>query len=656
LSVSKTRMKLSKEIKTQILADKDQLSINQLCKKYNLSRSEVKHIIHAFEKKPPKWFYAVSVLFPVMFLVLLELFLRIINYGYNFDQWVNVGEGKYITNSDIGRKYYTSGAFNPTTSEDEFNIHKTANAFRVFVLGESSAEGFPYSPMGSFPRYIRRRLELVYPNTPIEVINLGMTAINSYTLLDLLPGVLDEKPDLVLVYAGHNEYYGALGVGSVQSFGSSRTLIRLMMRLNDFRITQLVRNSIDWALSLLSSEKSTPSGTLMSRMAKDKYILLNSKVFNAGLQQFKENMTDILKLIHDKGVPVILGRLVSNLKDQKPFISVTTPGYPTADEVYKEAQNELNNKHFTEADSLFKLAKDLDALRFRAPEEMNKIIDDLGLEFHDAVVPIDSIFNSASPDEIVGDNLLVDHLHPNVTGYQLMGKAFYDCMEKEGYLPKTENSKIPYGEQDSLTRANFVFTRLDSIIGNDNITLLKNNWPYVEKSKVMSEFHQGDFVDLLQPKDLTDSIAMYKIEGRISWTDAHLLAASTYLKRDDITNYLKHIRLLLYQYPALKDFHTLITYFYYKQKMDLSDYTSKRVGIIQLNMGDYDDAIKYLTEAYKSTPHDPTILYNLSLAYSKRNDFQRALTIINECLIADSNYPGVKYLRRQILNHLDSMK
>jgi lysophospholipase L1-like esterase len=649
-------MKISKDIKSQVLADKDQLSIHQICRKYNLSRSEVKQIIYAPSKRPPKWFYAVSILLPVVFLVLLELFLRIINYGYNFDQWVSVGEGKYITNSDIGRKYYTSGAFNPTTSEDEFNIHKTANAFRVFVLGESSAEGFPYSPMGSFPRYIRRRLELVYPNTPIEVINLGMTAINSYTLLDLLPGVLDEKPDLILIYAGHNEYYGALGVGSVQSFGSSRTLIKLMMRLNDFRITQLVRNSMAWALSLLSSEKNTPSGTLMSRMAKDKYILLNSKVFNAGLEQFKENMTDILKMIKDKGVPVILGRLVSNVKDQKPFISVTTPGYPTADQAYQEAENESTKNHFSEADSLFKLAKDLDALRFRAPEEMNKIIEDLGLEFHDAVVPIDSIFDAASPDGIVGDNLLVDHLHPNVTGYQLMGKAFYDRMEREGFLPKTGKSRVPYGEQDSLTRANFVFTKLDSIIGNDNITLLKDNWPYVQKNKVMSEFHEEDFVDLLQPKDLTDSIAMYKIEGRISWTDAHLLAAATYLKRDDINNYLKHIDVLLYQYPALKDFHTLLTYFYYRQKMDLSDYTSKRVGLIQLHMGDYDDAIKYLTEAYKSAPHDPTVLYSLSLAYSKKNDFKRALTIIDECLIADPHYPGVKDLKRQILNHPDSMK
>ncbi len=642
-------MKISKDIKNQILADKDRLSIKQISMKYDLPRSDTRKIIRASEEKAPNWFYAVLVLVPIVFLVLLEVILRITNYGYNFNQWVSVGEGKYIINSDIGRKYFTSGNFNPTTSEDEFDIHKKANAFRVFVLGESSAEGFPYSPMGSFARYVRRRLELVYPNTPIEVINLGMTAINSYTLLDLLPGVLDQKPDLILIYTGHNEYYGALGVGSVQSFGSSRTLIKLMLYLNEFRITQLVRNSIHWVSSLFGSKNNAEAGTLMSNMAKDKYILLNSTVFNEGIQQFKDNLTDMLRLIKDKGVPVILGRLVSNSKDQKPFISVSAPGYETVDQVYEEAENELRNKDSTKADSLFKLAKDLDALRFRAPEKMNGIIDDLGMEFHDAVVPIDSIFDSASPDGIVGDNLIVDHLHPNVKGYQLMGKAFYDCMEKEGYLPKTEDPKISFGEQDSVTRANFVFSKLDSIIGNDGITILKNNWPFAKKSKVMSEFQQKDFIALLQPRDLIDSIAMYKTEGRISWNDAHLLAAADYLKRDDIRDYLKHINILLYQYPALKDFNTLITYFYYRNKIDMSDYTSKRVGIIQLYRGKYDDAVKELTEACNSNRKDPTVLYNLSLAYSKMKDFKAALDIINKCLAMNPNYPEANILKGQIL-------
>ena len=469
------------------------------------------------------------VLLPIVFLMLLEIFLRVFSYGYDFTQWVNAGGGKLIINPDIGKKYFTSVDFNPKTTEDVFDQHKKINCFRVFVLGGSSAVGFPYMPMGSFSRYIRRRLELVYPGTHIEVVNISMTGVNSYTLLDLVPGVLKQKPDLILIYAGHNEFYGALGVGSLESFGSSRTLVNLILYLDKFKTTQLVRNSVIWLASLFSSSNSEkPSGTLMSRMAKDKSILLNSKTFDAGVQQFKENLTDILSLIKDKGVPVILGRLVSNLKDQKPFISLDTPGYGTADKAYEDAQTELQNNNISKADSLFRLAKDLDALRFRAPEKINKVIDELGKNFNVPTIPIDSIFDSASPDGIVGDNLIVDHLHPNVKGYQLIGKSFYESMEKLRYLPKNENPAVPYNKQDSLTHADFMFTRLDSVIGNDNIILLKHDWPYVKNPKAESAER------LLQPEDFIDSIAIGYIEKKISWVDAHITAATYFLRKDDI--------------------------------------------------------------------------------------------------------------------------
>jgi lysophospholipase L1-like esterase len=645
-------LKISKDKKAQILMDKETLSVHELSKKYNLSRLEIEDIIKASGKKPPKWFYAVLIAFPFVCVIILEIILRILNYGYNFDQWIDAGEGKYGINQNIGRKYFTSGDFTPATCEDYFDIQKKENSFRVFVLGESSAEGFPYSPMGAFSRYIRKRLELTYPNTPIEVINIGMTGVNSYTLLDLIPGVLEQKPDLILIYTGHNEYYGALGVGSVQSYGSSRFLIRTMLYLNNFKITQLVRNSMNWISSLFVSEvkDSDLSGTVMSKMAKDKYVLLNSDVYNAGIQQFEDNLADILRLIKNKNVPVILGKLASNLKDQKPFISANTPGYKNANQVYTEAWDNLKNNNIEKAKSLFRQAKDLDVLRFRAPEKINEVIDELGKKFNVTTVPIDSIFDSASPQGIVGDNLIVDHLHPNVKGYQLIGKAFYDSMEKLGYLPKNEKAKVSFIKQDSLTCANFVFSRLDSVIGNDNIIVLKKNWPYVNKSLVMSKFQPQDFADLFQPKNLIDSIAMYKIEG-MSWVDAHLLAAKSYLRKDDINNYMKHMNLLLYQYPVLKDFNTLITYFYNKNQLDLSDYSAKRVGLIALYREKYDDAIKYLTKSYTLNPKDELTLYSLSLAYFKKRDFNAALEVINKCLAINSNYPDANKLKQQILHH-----
>ena len=183
-----------------------------------------------------------------------------------------------MINTDIGKRYFNNMNFLPQTSDDTFDKQKKSNAFRVFVLGGSSAAGFPFMPMGSFSRYVKRRLELVYPGSTIEVINIAMTAVNTYTILDLLPGVLDQSPDLILLYSGHNEFYGALGVGSIESLGSSRLIKKLILYLNNYKTTQLIRNLIKWGSSLFSKKINVEkSGTLMSNMAKDKSISLNSE-------------------------------------------------------------------------------------------------------------------------------------------------------------------------------------------------------------------------------------------------------------------------------------------------------------------------------------------------------------------------------------------
>ncbi|MGA9295410.1 MAG: tetratricopeptide repeat protein, partial [Ignavibacteriaceae bacterium] len=427
-----------------------------------------------------------------------------------------------------------------------------------------------------------------------------------------------------------------------ESFGSSRSLTRLILYLNKFKTTQLVRNSIHWVSSLFSSEESGKApGTLMSRMAKNQYILLNSDKFNAGIEQFRENLNSILRLIKDKGIPVVIGRLVSNLKDQKPFISVNTPDYETADQVYKKAEIELNENNFNKADSLFRLAKDLDALRFRAPEKMNSVINQLGIEYNAKIVKTDSIFDSNSPEGIVGDNLIVDHLHPNIRGNQLLGKAYYDVMEKSGFLPKYEKPNIPFAIQDSLTRADFMFTQLDSIIGNDIIKMLKSDWPFVKNGK-------QETMDFSDDKNFLDETASEFLKNKISWADAHLKVATEYLRKDDIKNYLKYMDVLIYQYPELKDLRTALKYFYQQRKIDPRDYTIKRLGIISLMNGNYNDAISNLTECYKSNPKDAMVLFNLAKAYSETKDFNKSINYIKECLKIKPDYPGANEFKMQI--------
>jgi tetratricopeptide (TPR) repeat protein len=143
-----------------------------------------------------------------------------------------------------------------------------------------------------------------------------------------------------------------------------------------------------------------------------------------------------------------------------------------------------------------------------------------------------------------------------------------------------------------------------------------------------------------------------KIEQKVSWGDAHLIAATYHLRKNEVKEYLKYMNVLIYQYPNLRDLDFTLKYFYEKHKIDLADYTSKRNGLMALYIGNFDNAIRHLTEAYKLNSKDPLVLYNLSLAYSKKKDFKTALTMINECLFAKPNYPEANKLKQQILSAL----
>lgn len=618
------------------------------------------------KKQTPKWFFIVMILIPIIFFVLLELSLRLFNYGKEIPQWVDANRGKYLINPDVAYRYFNQVKNIPTTIEDVFDQQKKKDAFRVFVLGESSAAGYPYMPMGSFSRYIRKRLELNYPNNTIEVVNIGLSAINTYTLLDLLPEVLTQKPDLILIYTGHNEYYGALGVGSMESLGTSRTVVKLILYLNKYKTVQLIRNILSSVFSAFTNETTNDEpGTLMSRMAQDQYINLNSDKYYLGVEQFEDNMRDILQMIQDHNVPVIIGELVSNLKDQKPFVSIPTENYPTANQVFLEANKQFEDGHYKQADSLYRLAKDLDGLRFRASEKVNQIIKKLSNDFNIKYVKTDSVFCAASPNGIVGANLMTDHLHPNIKGYLLIGEAFYDVMIENNFLPKNQKAILPFAVQDSLTRVNFVFSDLDSLMGNSRILLLKNDWPFVDKSKKKSS------EELFQPKNYLDSLSLQVIvNNKLSWANAHLTVAEHYLKKNDIGKFLKHMDILMYQYPIVVEYYDKISliliqkqlydialkYLSARYKIEPSDYSAKWIGNIALFKGDTEEAINYLNKSAQLNAKDAQIFYNLAGAYVKKKDYNSALNNIDRCLSIEPNYTQAINLKKQLMGVLKKIK
>ena len=605
-------------------------------------------------------FYFVMFLIPLLFFVILELTLRAFNYGKEISQWVEIVPGKFILNPDIAYRYFHSTKGIPYSNQNSFDAMKKDNSFRVFILGGSSAAGYPYTPNGDFGKYLQKKLEIIYQEKTIEVINIALTATNSYTIRDLMPGVIEQKPNLVLLYAGHNEYYGALGVGSMESIGRSRKIVRLVLSLEKFKTVTLVRDFLKWISNIFSSSSENNSsdrgGTLMARMAKDKLIAYNSEIFEEGILQFEDNLTDVIQMCKDSNVPIVLGTLASNLKDQKPFVSVSEEGYPTADKIYQEAKLALSRGSYDSALSKFIYAKDLDGLRFRAPQKINEVVTSLGERFDCPIVNVFQYINDLSPNKIVGDNLMTDHLHPTFEGYKLIGELYFKQLERNGLLPKSGKANITDLEINKLLAVQTMISALDSVIAKYRILILQNDWPYTEQKSV------AYMLKLFNRQNFIDSTALLVIDNKSSWEKAHRDVATFYLNNKDYKNFIHEVNVLISQYPFVEEYYSfsieqLLNAKLFDDAVPLlmkgfkqfpNALYSKWLGIIALSKNDVDNSILYLNKSLDFANNDPQVFYNLTGAYSLKGMYREALNTIQNCLRISPNYPQAQNLRIQL--------
>jgi lysophospholipase L1-like esterase len=632
------------------------LSVKEMAKQLNVPAEEIDSFLKENKPPAPKWFYASLIIIPVLFFVLLEIGLRIFNYGRDDRIWVDISEDMQILNPELGYRYFFTTQNLPFSVESFLYKEKNENSFRVFVVGASSAAGYPYLSSASFSKFIRKKLEILYPEKIIEVANFSMSAINSYTIRDLMPDLLQKEPDLVLIYLGHNEYYGALGVGSLESLGSSRFVVNTILWLNKIKTIELLRNFVKALSEMFSSENKISGGTMMAQLAQDKLIQYSSDIYWDGISQFEGNLRDILSMCKEANVPVIASTVASNLKDQKPFVSVEDSEYPPADEIFFDAKKILLAGETDSAKGLFINSKELDALRFRAPEEINNTIIQLCKEFNYSIIRSDSLLNSVSRDGIVGDELMTDHLHPNVNGYQLIGNLFFSAMKKNGYLPTNEPSDLDENTADSLVNVYYNFTRLDSTVADFRIKILKNDWPYINPANQLPRNR------LIRLSTLIDSLSIEVIDGRISREQARLKAAASYLNHKQFDDYAIEMAALIDEFPFLYKYYNdaarelisagkfLRAYYFLKRGFDRQPdaFNSKWLGIIDLSQGFADDAIKYLETSLKFNNKDAQTYFNITGAYAQKKEFGKAFESINKCLQLNPGFEQAEQIRQQL--------
>lgn len=533
-----------------------------------------------------KW---ISILLPFALLLVIELCLRLFGYGDDLRLFIDDPANKdyLILNPAASKKYFTNQANATTGNIEPFRKEKDAETMRIFVLGESTTIGYPYFHNGSFHRWLQYRLMHDFPDRNFEVINIALTAVNSYTVLGFAREVVDYEPDAVLIYTGHNEYYGGLGVGSTDRIGGNRHIVDILLSLRNLRVVQWMTNTYEHVASVFRGHKGGSLRTRMEVMVADEQIPYGSELYQRGIEQFRNNMQETLRLLDGRHIPVFISNLVSNEKDLMPFVSVPadsvryrafSKNYIQGKAAYEVGDWAGANRYFKEAEAAYSMyaqcnyylgrlslrqgdpgqakawfsrAEELDALRFRAPSPINNIIPDLAAQYKSVhLVDTKSAFEARSEYGIIGNELLLEHVHPNIHGYGLLSDAFYRAMNAAGMFarPGVAVAGNAGGAGDmGLDRllATMPVLEMDSLAGAYKIGKLKNSWPF-NQGVGGGAAMPGGFDSL----SLQGRLAYGIVFEKLNWEDAMDTLYKYYAGVRDWVHAAKVVEALVLEHPT----------------------------------------------------------------------------------------------------------
>jgi tetratricopeptide (TPR) repeat protein len=406
------------------------------------------------------------------------------------------------------------------------------------VQGESSAAGFPYGLGASLAGVLDQRLERAFPGREIEVISTALSAVNSYALLDFAEEIIARQPDAVLVYVGHNEYLGILGVGSTLRVAATPLLTRAFLAARELRLFQLMARLLGRGAPPALGDAPVDGDTLMERVAGERSIPLDSAIYRAGLAQFDANLRRLLARYRAAGIPVFVGTLVSNERDQVPLAVLSgaeADSAGAARTAYHAAQDTEAAGNYEAAREGYAWARDLDPLRFRAPSQFNAVIATAAQASDATVVDVHAAFVEASERGLIGNGLLLEHVHPNLDGYFLLADAFFDAMVAQGIPGRPE-----VGVTEADARADLPVSEVDRLFGEYKVQRIKSGWPFAPTWTAPR---------LPPPASEAERLAQDLYFERISWPEAQDQLRRHYQATGDRLGYARVTAILADAFP-----------------------------------------------------------------------------------------------------------
>ncbi len=428
----------------------------------------------AGERPRRRWLgRALALLAGVAIVCLAELLLAAFGYGGPPEIFIRThgpgGEPQYVTNMDafrrtfLGHRVLRAKDFYVWAPVQRFAARKPPGTCRLAVVGASAVKGFPYPVNASFPLLLETILRAVTSGRQVEVINVGVPALSSLSVMARAEEVLGYGVDLLVVYCGHNEFFGVYGAASGVPLSSRRPVARLQMWMRERRLSLLLSELIGAVLPEPPPEELRKS--LSEILPERTDVRHGAETYERTLASYRANLEDIVAAARRRQVPVVLCTLGANLRDYPPLGSAHGPelteversrwreqfragrdlleaGDPGAAAPPLAEAAELDPGHaegrfllarcqdalrrLDEARPHYEAARDLDTVRWRIAGDFNAAVRDVAREAADPEVVLadaDAHLRALAEGGLPGYGLFLEHVHPTAMGNAAVAEA-----------------------------------------------------------------------------------------------------------------------------------------------------------------------------------------------------------------------------------------
>ncbi len=355
-------------------------------------------------------------------------------------------------------------------------------SIRLLVLGESSAEGEPYHPWLSVGQIVAWKLEQAIPGLKVEtdIRAWGGASMKSihYKITEI-----HKKPNLVIIYAGHNEFQAIYSwdrstpIGDDDPLEFRREPIRFLAEVSPMRaliLDALRENSVDRppppfparALVDLPNHRKTE----YTRFLKEFYDRLDALV--STFERLDATVVLIIPCSNDAGfepsrsvpnrslTPAERRELETALKAARAAESdpdraiklyqLILDKQPTfAEAHYRSAKMYELKNNYTAARREYIAARNDDGQILRATTDFQNAYRDVAKKHHVLLIDGQAEFEAIAPHGILDDHLFHDGQHPNVVGYSRLAQATLAALRdrrafgwNEGEAPRIDPADV----------------------------------------------------------------------------------------------------------------------------------------------------------------------------------------------------------------------